>query len=315
MTSRPSPTLVWLRAALLENLGLKLMSLIVAIGLFAFFRGAQNFQRTFTVSLVALMPNEAVPRELMNPLPTEVRLSLRGSRNQLDGLRSDDLGPVQVDLRSGQVSHVELDPSMFTIPPGLGVEGIDPPSFELRWDDIVERTVTIELSRSGATPAGLVQVGEILAEPAEVKVRGPKSSVEGLKVRAAAFDVTALQEGTHKRTLDLDKPPPRCSFSVPNVVAQLEIARELKKKVFGALKIEIVGMPKAKTSPGVVNVTIEGTPEEVDGITQDLLLPRVEPKTAGLDTEKSPGSAMIDVLVDLPKVKLEISPKRVLLKW
>jgi len=316
VTPRPSPVAAWLKAAFFENFSLKLVSLLVAIGLFAFFRGAQNFQRTVTVSVVALMPPDSVPRELMNPLPTEVRLSIRGSKNQLDVIRSDDLGPIQIDLRSGQVSHVELEPSMFNVPPGLQVEGIDPPAIDLRWDDIIDRVVPIEVSRVGATAPGLVQKGALVADPSEVKVRGPKSLVEGLKVRAAVFDVSGLlEEGTHKRTLDLDKPPPRCTFDVASVVGQLEIAREMKKKEFGAVRIEVVGMPKAKTVPGVVNVTIEGTPEEVDGITQDLILPRVEPKTAGLDTATSPGSAMIDVQVDLAKVKLKVEPKRVLLKW
>jgi hypothetical protein len=40
----------------------------------------------------------------------------------------------------------------------------------------------------------------------------------------------------------------------------------------------------------------------------------VEPKAAGLDVTK-PGNAYLDVLVDLPKVTVEVIPTKVFVQW
>jgi hypothetical protein len=54
----------------------------------------------------------------------------------------------------------------------------------------------------------------------------------------------------------------------------------------------------------------------VNAIQSESLVPRVEPKTAeNVDTLK-PGSAYLDVLIDVPpRVKAEVQPPKVLVKW
>ena len=54
--------------------------------------------------------------------------------------------------------------------------------------------------------------------------------------------------------------------------------------------------------------------QEVNDILPETIVPHVEPKTAEIDTTK-PGSAMLDVLVEVPRVKVEVRPSQVLVKW
>src|SRR6478609_5916422 len=86
------------RAMLTENVGLKAMSLVVAVFLFSVVRGAEKAQRSVLVDVVAVLPPETVPRILTSDLPAKVRLTLRGSRSLLNSVRTDDLGPIQLDL-------------------------------------------------------------------------------------------------------------------------------------------------------------------------------------------------------------------------
>jgi hypothetical protein len=64
-----------------------------------------------------------------------------------------------------------------------------------------------------------------------------------------------------------------------------------------------------------VNVIVTGSAEELNAISADAVVPRVEPKAAGDDLAK-PGSDNLPVLVDLPKsLTTTIEPARVVVTW
>src|SRR5688572_325868 len=138
-----------LRSALLDNFGLKIISLLVALGFYAYVHGAENAQRTVELSLLSIMPPEAANRQLMTQLPTSVAVTLRGSRTQLDDLKADDLGSLQLDLKSGRETRIDLEPSMFHVPAGVTVQQIYPSTIELRWDDVIARQLPIQVARTG----------------------------------------------------------------------------------------------------------------------------------------------------------------------
>ncbi len=311
------------RAALLENLGLKILSLLCALGFYAFIHGAENAQRTFRVSVVSIMPAETANRQIMTQLPTEVAVTVRGSRSKLDDLRADDLGSLQLDLRSGRETRIKLDPSMFHMPPSLFIEQVYPPSIELRWDDVIERQIPVQIARTGEPAPGFVVKGGTLVDPPAITARGPRSVVDVVQfARAAPFDVSGLTEGSYKRPLALDLAPKLVSYDVEAVHATIEIARELRRKPIGKRKVEIVGLAKATVSPQIVEIEIIGAAEDVEPIMSEAIIPRVEPKGApGVDVTQ-PGNAYLPVLVDVPHrdpttqpPKVVIVPDKVMVKW
>lgn len=303
-----------LRSALLDNLGLKLISLAFALGLYAFIHGAENAQRGFSVSVVAFLPPESRGRQLMTQLPTAVDIKVRGSRTQLDDLRADDLGTLQLDLRNGTQTRLDLDPSMFHVPAGLTVVEIYPSTIELRWDDVIVRPIPVQVPRTGETAPGFVVKGTISVEPPFVNARGPRSIVDVMQVaRTAPFDINGLTGGTHQRALALDRPPKLVTYDVDSVMATLEVGRELASRTFDR-KVEVIGMPRVQTQPPTVQVRITGTPEDVSAVNPEAILPRVEPRSANVDTSQ-PGSVLLDVVVEIPRVTVEINPPKVLVKW
>jgi YbbR domain-containing protein len=252
----------------------------------------------------------------MTQIPTEVKVVLRGPRSQLAELRPDDLGSLQLDLRSGRETNIVLMPSMFQVPSGLRIEEIHPANIDLRWDDVIVRAVPVQVARTGEPAAGFTVKGTTVIEPPVVSAHGPSSIVDVIQhARAAAFDVTGLTEGVYRRPLALDKPPKLVTYDVENVIATLEITRELSSKQLAKLKVEVVGLPRATTTPGTVSVIVTGVAEDINALTPEAIVPRVEPKAANIDTTHPGGSAYVDVLVDIPRTKVEIRPPKVLLKW
>src|SRR5579862_513147 len=154
-----------LRASLTENLNLKLLSLVFALLLYSFVHGSQDAQRSLQVSVVALTPPDSANRELVTPIPAEIRVTVRGPRSTLDDVHADDVGSVQIDLRGGNETRVTFDPSSIPVPPGLRVEQIDPPAIDLAWEDRIVRDVPVEVGIVGAPAPGFVVKGAPSAEP------------------------------------------------------------------------------------------------------------------------------------------------------
>src|SRR5262249_32952546 len=160
--------------------------------------GPETAQRTFSVSLLSIMPPDSAKRQLLTQLPTEVGITLRGPRTQLDELHADDIGALRLDLRSGQDAKIDIDEKMFHIPAGLTVQQIFPSSIKVKWDDVIAKAIPVQVPRTGEPAPGYAVKGTITTDPAEVQARGPRSVVDVIQVaRAAPFDVTGMAQGIH----------------------------------------------------------------------------------------------------------------------
>ena len=277
-----------LRAAFFENIGLKAVSFACALLLYSLAHGSQDAQRSMSASLVVTLPPGSGNRALINQLPTQVRLLLRGAPAKLDELHGDDLG-VQAELASTNERFLRLDPNMVHAPPGVRVEAIDPASIELIWEDMITR----------------------VAEPGIVRAHGPRSEVLGLQyARAAAFEVHGLTEGSYQRQLLIDPPPPRVTYDANIVKVTSQVMREVVERPFIKLPVVVVGPPKAKTLPAEVDVRLTCPPEVVRALRPEQVVPRVE-ETLGTAS----GSESLPVIVQVDRCEVHVTPSSVIVRW
>ena len=315
MQQKIAAFLTRLREILSENLALKVLSFAFALGLYAFIHGAEDAQRTFPVDVVAIPPPAAAHRVLLTPLPP-LRVTVRGSRTLLDELRADDLGSLQLDLRSGKIEHLELDPEMVHVPPGVRAQQIDPPVVELRWEDEVTREVPIQAALTGQPAPGFVVKGAPTVEPTVVQVHGPRSAVEVIQfARAEAFDVGGLsKEGAYERMLAIDRPPPRVTFELGTATVKVELAREELQRLFVKVPVQVVGTSRATVLPAEVDVRIEGPPEIVRALRAEQIIPTLDLRPAGVNVSVA-GSAKLPVSVELEHCRTTILPQLVVVRW
>jgi hypothetical protein len=300
-----------LRAALSENLNLKLLSLGFALLLYSFVHGSQDAQRSLQVSVVALTPPDSANRELVTPIPAEIRVAVRGPRSTLDDVHADDVGSVQIDLRGGNETRVTFDPATIPVPPGLRVEQIDPPAIDLVWEDRIVRDVPIEVGIVGTPAAGFVVKGVPTADPGSVRARGPKSHVVVLQhARADAFDVTGLTAGKYTRQLAIDRPSPRVSFDLTSVAASVEITREVAERTFTRVPLAILGHGASKAQPPEVDVRLACPPEVVRALRPEQIVPRVQVSAAA-----EHGSDALPVQLAVDQCEAHITPPTVVVRW
>jgi YbbR domain-containing protein len=304
--------------AFTQNLGLKLLSLIFAFGLFAFLHAQEERQqRTVPVNLILRLPPESAERELMTPIPASVYVTLRGSTRAIDGLMQTGIAPVEVDLHTGIRDTLVFDPKAFSVPHGLEITIIDPPSIPLEWQNVITRKVTVQASVTGKPAEGYVVKGEPTVDPNQVTVRGPEELVEVMQfVRLASFDVTGLTDGTYRRRIALDTPPSRVHILGAHAATMaITIARRVSESRFANRPVEVIGIVGAYTVPRTVDVSVIGPPEVVHALRSDQVIARVDVSQVQSAKSEKHGSIAMKVTVDLAQAEVETQPPTVTVRW
>jgi len=172
-----------LKRTFVQNAGLKLISLLLAIGLWFV------VSRSPVVEVVMKVPIEfrKVPDnlEIDSASFTEAQIRVRGPERLLNRLRATDVS-AHVDLSTVVPGTRTFDlTSNVSVPYGLDVVQVNPTQFQLSFDDRMVRTVEVHPRVTGNFAQG-VRVARITAEPPSVVITGPRRRVES--VEAATTD-------------------------------------------------------------------------------------------------------------------------------
>ena len=306
-----TPIAYQLRSMFVENLNLKVLSFAFALLLYSLVHGSQEAQRSLLFSAVALTPPATSNRVLMTPIPAQIRVTLRGPRSSLDELHADDIGNVQLDLRDGTSTRVNIEPSMIPVPPGLKIEQIDPPEIDLAWEDVIVRDVPVEVGVVGTPARGFVVKGAPQADPHFVRARGPKSEVLVVqRARADAFDVSGLTEGKYTRQLAIDRPQGRLTYDAPSVSASVEVGREVVERPFAKVPVAVIGRANAKAQPAEVDVRLACPPEVIRALRPEQILPRVQ-----VASPTDHGSDALPVQLAIDQCEVHVTPPSVIVRW
>jgi len=310
--------LTFLRESFSENMGLKALALAFALGLFAFLQGqTDEQQRTIPVPIVMRLPPESAERELMTPIPASIHVTLRGPARAIDRLIQTGVVPIEIDLREGHRESIGFEPKNFSFPPETTITIIDPPSIDLEWEDVVTRQIPIQAAITGQPADGYIVKGEPDVDPTQLTVRGPVSIIEVMQfARLAAFDVSGLSEGVHRRRIAIDAPPVRARYIGPSAAnVTVTVARRVSEAKFENRPVEVVGIPGAGTVPRTVDVTVTGPPEIVRALRPEQIVARADlSKVPNVDLKKH-GSAVVKVTVELGHAESELQPPSVTVKW
>ena len=209
--------------------------------------------------------------------------------------------PIEIDLRGGNRESISFEPKDFSFPPETTITIIDPPSIELEWEDVVTRQIPVQAAITGQPADGYIVKGEPDVDPTQLTVRGPVSVIEVMQfARLAAFDVSGLSEGTHRRRIAIDAPPVRARYIGPSAAnVTVTMARRVSEAKFENRPMEVVGVPGAGAVPHAVDVTVTGPPEIVHALRPEQIVPRADLSQAPNVDLKKHGSAVVKVTVEL----------------
>jgi hypothetical protein len=162
-----------------RHLGLKLVSVAVAVLLWFAVSGQQLVERSLLVPLE--LQNKPERLELTGLPPTNVDVRVRGASSTLGRLGSGDVLAV-VDLSAARPGRqfFHLAPDQIRTPFGVEVAQVSPWTLVLDFEPSETRVIPVRASLEGRPAEGSV-VERVTVEPAAVQVVGPETPVRELR--------------------------------------------------------------------------------------------------------------------------------------
>lgn len=267
-----------LRRAFVDDLGLKLLSLVAAITLFFLVHGSQESQKTVYVDVISRLPDSSRGRMLISDIPVRVRVTLAGTPSQLNGIRQGDVPPLELDLRDATLTSYEFDLADFDLPVGVTATSVEPQVIPLEWVQRRERRVRVRPSLVGSVRPGRMLVEPVRVEPDTVTVVGPREEVEGISyIDTAEIELASLADGPTQRRMRLLRLPEHVIVEGDSsVTVSLEVVPERAERTLSRLPVGAVGMASRSIRPAQVTVTLFGPPAIVQGLDADSVLPFVD---------------------------------------
>lgn len=295
-----------------QNLGLKVFSLVVSLGLYTVVHGSAAGQRSLYVPVVALLPSEASHKVLVGDIPDKVKLTLSGSRSVLNSI--DAVEAVQIDLTGAQ-KYYYFEPDQFGLPGGIEVQ-VTPTTLALDWEERLDRKLGVRVQIAGVPDAGLEVAGAPTVNPARVLVQGPQSSVEALtELTTEPLSLSGLPAGVHRRRVPL-LPLPKHVTAVDagDITVEITLEPRREQRRLKRLPVAVMGTPSDVVArPSNVDVVIAAPASMLNDLDPEHLVPVVD--VTGLVLTKGAVSAPVKVrgLSDGIRV-VRIEPSEVLVR-
>jgi len=283
--------LVWASS----DLGLKLFSLLFALGLWLFVNAGQ---KPTEKSFMAPVEFRNLPEDLMavNPAPAHVEVRLAGPPALLSTLDPEYL-KVVLDLDGARpgTSTFRLSADFFNPPRGVRVTRINPAVVNLRLETRAERSLPVTV-RVGTKPPAGQKVTRMDPAPDTVKVRGPANVVN----RMTSVETVPLElegaKGQFTRELRLSASDEAISFLPDRVTVTVALEEETMTREFSRVDVS------AKNLSGKFNVSPRQAQVKLSGPKRILAELKLGPDQVYLDLKGlKPGNHSVPLSFNLPR--------------
>lgn len=212
-----------MKKALFSNLGIKIVSLVLAVlmWVFATYRG----QAEMAVDVPIGFKNMRKDLELLRTSAKIATLNLRGEDRLLKSLRPMDISVV-VDLANAKRGETTcyLDKNDVIVPGTVDVLRVEPTSIRVVLDEAMAKTLPVKASIVGIPEKGF-KIVSVDVKPSAVVVEGAKTELAKIAVlRTEAIDVTGLDSDITE-TVKLNTNGKNIRTTTPEVTVSISIRR------------------------------------------------------------------------------------------
>jgi YbbR domain-containing protein len=247
-----------LRDRLRRNLGLRIISLLLAVGLWVFVNAGQHSSVepfNIPISYRGLPPGFVIT----NQHPDFVKIQISGPQTLLSLLDPSRL-MLRLDLSGvgvGQASFkIGLD--SFNVPRGTAVTSISPSQIVLDVDKIVVRHLPVHVVTIGS-PADGYRIGSIEITPPRVRVRAPSREIASLEtIDSEAVDVTGLATET-EHIAAIASAGGMMRVEPTEVMVKIGLAPVIATRDFHGVPVTVHNSDhQSRLQPARINLTLRG---------------------------------------------------------
>ncbi|HET9620408.1 MAG TPA: CdaR family protein [Kofleriaceae bacterium] len=298
----------WLQSALFENLGLKFLSLVLAVTVFLIVNTDKDREITAHVGVAYKLPDDKV---LVSERIDEVRVTIKGAWRRLRKFDEREVERINLDLQHQGNGELPITPDMIHLPSGLSVTSISPRTVHVAFDKRVEKVVEVVATITGRPQHGYV-VAEVKPTPATVKLRGGEGMLAAL-TQIHTREIS-LEGRTDSFLAESEVAPPDGVEVVgsPPIAVQVHVDEELVTRKMPGVPVAVRtdGDPaRWKLTPTQVEVTLTGALLSVEKARGSLI---AVVKLGPTDTAASrPREAEVTIDGLPPGVGVKLSPEHV----
>jgi YbbR domain-containing protein len=288
-----------------HNIPWKILSLLVAFGIWFVVMSSNSIEITKEVRLNIELPSGLT---IANEVPAQVSFRLAGSKFFLRTLdTSAETIPVDLTKAKAGPTFFQIEKDALRLPIGVRVLSISPSSINPVLEHLDRRTVPVEVVQKNDVPNGYRLV-KLYATPKNVRIKGPRSVLEGISsIKSDPVDLADIPS-TLKWEIPLHTGHANVFFdeeAEPKIMAEVEPTGS-NFRVAG-VPIRVQGTKPSALKPDKAALYVNCPPNLIRTLTPDKVKAYVEvPETKG-------GTYVREVKVDLPAgVKLvRVVPDRV----
>lgn len=292
----------------------KLVSLVLAVGLWYYSVGEENVEVTRTIPVEIKIDNEKM--SVVGKPTRLVVATLQAPRSLLANLASEELRALH------RIKKVEtpgdysfrLEQREIKLPSEkIRVLRIEPEVIQVKVDEIIVKKLEIEPTFLGDPAFGYrLDTASVQLDPRFVLVEGPKSQIESLgKIKTLPVDVVGRVR-SFRKTVRLNEEPGLRILNESLVDIYVPIEEAFSEKAMERVPVKILGTPssfsKVTVVPGEIKLLLKGPAKELEVLDEKNLLVYVEITSLG---EGSHFLAMQVVLPSSVSLKESLPPAEV----
>jgi YbbR domain-containing protein len=258
----------WIWSLLEYQFGLKVISALIAIGLWVVVFGSRTIEITKEVPFEVVMSEDQI---LVDPVPEKITFRVTGPKAFLRSITNRIEDPIRAnikELKTGVFTHRIYSDSI-KLPIGVKVQSINPNVVQIRVEELRRKMIPVKLSVTGESSAGFKVVrSEVL--PPQIKVKGPRNRIANLTgLPSLPVDISGLHETAilplafdfKSLGIEPDSPLPEVNIEVQ--------AKGLAFRVKHVpIQVKVTGGKIAKADDEEVTVIVRtdaGDPVKIDG--------------------------------------------------
>lgn len=292
----------WLRSALFDNLGLKFLSMVLAVTVFLLVNTDKDREMTVQVGVSYTLPEDKV---LVSDRIDDVHVTLKGSWRRLRKIDPREIDRINLDLRHATSGEIAISNDMIHLPSGVAITSISPRYVQVAFDRPVDKVVEVTPGVTGRPAHGYV-VDEIKPLPTTIQLRGGERMLASL-TQVHTREIS-LEGHTDSFVTETEVVPPDGTEVVgnPRISVQVRLDEELVTRKLPGMTVAIKGdgdPARWTVAPAQVDVTLTGSLLAVEKA-RTTLVPMVK-----LPPDAKPREVEITVEGVPPGIGVKISPE------
>ena len=266
-----------------RNWGLKVISLVLAIGTWYYAVGEENIEVTRVIPLKIQM---ASPQMTVSEISTKVvQVTLLAPRTLIVNLASQDIQAVHKigpEIKAAGEYSFRLETSEIRLPNfQIRVVKIVPETVTVKLDELIVQKLEIQPDFLGEPAVGYkLLADELRMDPNAILTRGPKGVLEKMKsAKTEPIDLVGRIRSFY-RTVEVKLPPSVKPMSESLVNVYIPIREEFGEKEFKDVPVRILRSPAASgvvdLNPDKVTLVLKGSKLYLEKLAPETLLAYVD---------------------------------------